>query len=69
MPCSSQTFKAASIPVQPSQLPNAVAAPAVVAFQEDSPIVTSVLVSSSMGSNVKVVVVVPFSFVVLSPLH
>jgi hypothetical protein len=49
---------AASMPVQPSQLPNAAFAPSGVAFQYDSVIVTSVRAPSSIGSNSKVVVVV-----------
>jgi hypothetical protein len=51
MPCSTQTFSAASIPVQPSQLPNAFLAPAGVGCQDDSVMVTSVRVPPSIGSN------------------
>src|SRR5690606_10805237 len=50
---------AASIPVQPSQLPNALRAPSTVGRQDDSVIVTSVRAPSSIGSNSNVVVVVP----------
>src|SRR5690625_6791861 len=69
MPCSTHALSAASIPVQPSQLPKALRAPSGVARHEDSVIVTRVRVSPSSGSNSKVVVVVPRSPVVCSPSH
>ena len=68
MPCSSQTFSAASMPVQPSQLSKARSAPVGVGFQDASVMVTKVRAPSSIGSNSNVVVV-PESSVVASPPH
>ena len=61
MPCSTHALSAASIPVQPSQFPNAAFAPSAVARQVSSVMVTRVRVSSSSDSNSKVVRVLPSS--------
>ena len=55
--------------VQPSQLPNAARAPSGVGRQEDSVMVTRVRAPSSIGSNLKVVVVHPCPFAACSASH